>query len=113
MGFVVLPALIPDIPKVYDAYFAAFKGDLIADILFPGEVDDAFRQGHTVHTIEWWHKSTTQHTFKCLDTDSGDVVGMAIWDVYWRERGRGEEWKRPAVNWLQGREMERAGIPQS
>lgn len=35
MGFVVLPALIPDITAVYDAYFAAFAEDPVTRALFP------------------------------------------------------------------------------
>jgi hypothetical protein len=35
MGFVVLPALIPDITAVYNVYFAAFANDPITRALFP------------------------------------------------------------------------------
>ena len=35
MGFVVLPALIPDITAVYDVYFAAFANDAVTRALFP------------------------------------------------------------------------------
>jgi hypothetical protein len=35
MGFVVLPALVADIPKVYDAYFAAFKDNAVTRAFFP------------------------------------------------------------------------------
>ena len=35
MGFVVLPALVPDISAVYDVYFAAFKDNAVTKALFP------------------------------------------------------------------------------
>jgi hypothetical protein len=35
MGFVILPALIPDISVVYDVYFAAFANDAVTRALFP------------------------------------------------------------------------------
>jgi hypothetical protein len=35
MGFVVLPALIPDISDVYDAYFAAFQNNPVTRAFFP------------------------------------------------------------------------------
>lgn len=35
MSFTVLPALIPDITNVYNAYFAAFAQDPITRALFP------------------------------------------------------------------------------
>lgn len=35
MGFVVLPALIPDITPVYDVYFAAFENNPVTRAFFP------------------------------------------------------------------------------
>lgn len=35
MGFVVLPALVPDISAVYDVYFEAFKNNAVTRALFP------------------------------------------------------------------------------
>ena len=107
MGLAVLPALIPDITKTYDAYFAAFKGEVILDILFPIGITDAFREGHTAHTRDYWGKSDVQYTLKCVDTATGEIVGMALWDVYLRERPE-SEWKNPGVTWLEGKEKERA-----
>lgn len=107
MPFVVLPGLLPDIPKIYDVYFAAFDGQPILDALFPaGYKGEEFRTGHTAHTIEWWKTASMQHTIKCLDTDTGDIVGMATYDVYWKERSY-EEWKSPEVTWLEGKEKEK------
>lgn len=40
MGFVVLPALIPDISAVYDVYFAAFANDAITRAMFPNVSDE-------------------------------------------------------------------------
>ncbi|KAL0940676.1 GNAT family protein [Colletotrichum truncatum] len=107
MGLTVLPALIPDIPKVYDAYFAAFKGSAILDLLFPSGIDDGFREGHTKHTLSYWHTSGTQYTVKCVDAETGEVVGMALWDVFLKERTP-EEYKNPGVTWLEGEQRERA-----
>jgi hypothetical protein len=51
MGLVVLPALIPDIEKVYDVYFSAFAGEEMAEIilkvLFPGGITPEFRKGNS------------------------------------------------------------------
>ena len=107
---VVLPALIPDIEKVYDAYFAAFQadsmGNLMLELLFPGGIDDAFRKAHTAGTLQWWHHSTQQYTFKCVDTDTGNVIGMMLCDLYYKERTE-EERKAPEIGWLQGEEKEK------
>ncbi|KAL0934150.1 putative acetyltransferase [Colletotrichum truncatum] len=112
MGYAILPALIPDIQKVYDTYFKAFKGDamgeLMVQILFPsGTESEEFRKAHAAGTLSWWHQSDTQYTYKCVDTDTGEIVGMALGDIYLKERSE-EERKNHGVSWLEGKERERA-----
>ncbi|KKZ67488.1 hypothetical protein EMCG_06865 [[Emmonsia] crescens] len=107
MGLIVLPATISDITSIYDVYFAAFNGDIILDILYPQGVDAELRKAHTANTLQWWHGVTVHHAFKCVDTDTGKIVGMAVWDVYWRER-TDEERQKPTIPWLEGAERERA-----
>lgn len=108
MGLTVLPALIPDLPKVYDAYFAAFKGDAILSLLFPGGTEgEDFRAEHTKNTVDYWHKSPTQYTLKCVDSETGEIVGMALWDVFLKERTY-DEYKFPGITWLKGEERARA-----
>jgi len=112
MVFAVLPALIPDIRKVYKVYFAAFKaermGELMIQILFPGGVDsEEFRKAHTEGTLSYWHTSDTQYTYKCVDMSTGEIVGMGLGDLYIRERTE-EERKFQGVPWLEGEQRERA-----
>ncbi|KDN65906.1 putative acetyltransferase [Colletotrichum sublineola] len=112
MGYAILPTLIPDIEKVYDSYFKAFNGDVMGDImvkvLFPDGVDsEGFRKTHTAGTLSWWHHSDSQYTYKCVDTDTGEIVGMALGDIYLKERGE-EERKFQGVGWLEGAARERA-----
>ncbi|KAF2193543.1 hypothetical protein K469DRAFT_745115 [Zopfia rhizophila CBS 207.26] len=105
MGFIVLPALIPDIASVYDVYFTAFKDSPILSALFPMGVDSGeFRDAHTAHTRSYWEKSSTQYTLKCVDSETGGIVGMALWDVYVTP----SDWKKGEVDWLSGKEKERA-----
>lgn len=107
MGFVVLPASISDIRKVYDVYFDAFEGSFITRILFPWDVHgEEFRNGHTAHTLDYWHKNNTQYTCKCIDTETDEIVGMGLWDVHWKEREA--EPVKPAVDWLDGLQKQRA-----
>ncbi|KAM0460887.1 hypothetical protein ACHAO4_001683 [Trichoderma viride] len=108
---VVLPALIPDIPKVYDVYFNAFQNDqmgkIMLEILFPGVIDDDFKKAHAAGTLAYWHTSPSQYTFKCVDTSTGDIIGMALGDVYLSERSE-EERRNQGVPWLLGEQRERA-----
>jgi hypothetical protein len=107
MGLVVLPASIPDIRKVYDVYFAAFEDSFITKVLFPWDVkDEEFRKGHTALTLDYWHKDNIQYTCKCIDTNTDEIVGMGLWDVHWQERSDGAQ--KPAVDWLQGEQKQRA-----
>lgn len=111
MVLVVVPALIPDVEKVYDVYFAAFEheamGALMLKVLFPGGVTPEFRKAHTEATIKYWHQTDLQYTFKCVDTDTGEVVGMMLGDWFMWERPE-EDRKFLGVPWLEGEARERA-----
>lgn len=106
---IVAPALIPDIPRLYDIYFEAFKEDemgrLIMNILFPGGVTDEFKKAHAAATLAYWHTSNSQFTFKCIDLDNGEIVGMGLADLVVVPK---EKRENPGVEWLQGEEKERA-----
>lgn len=112
MVYAILPALIPDIEKVYDVYFAAFKGDsmgrIMVDLLFPaGSDSDEFRKSHTTGTLAWWHTCGVQYTYKCVDTETGEIIGMALGDILLQGR-TDEERKYQSVGWLEGEQRERA-----
>ena len=106
MGYTVLPTLIPDMPRVYDIYFAAFKKDpmgrIMLDILFPNATIDSeeFRQTHAAGTLSHWHIGDVRYTFKCLDTQTGDIVGMS--------RRSEDEPNNPGITWLEREDRERA-----
>ncbi|KAI1393733.1 acyl-CoA N-acyltransferase [Hypoxylon trugodes] len=104
MPLAVLPAQVADIEPVYDVYFAAFKNEPIIDFLYPGGVD---RKAHTEGTKQWWSHDRIGYTVKCLDTDTGEIVGMATWDIFWKS-GKDNGWERPAgIPWLEGEEKAR------
>ncbi|KAH6633423.1 acyl-CoA N-acyltransferase [Boeremia exigua] len=111
MGFVVLPALPADISAVYDVYFAAFKDNAITRALFPSataedltDPESEFRKGHTAHTLQYMQNNLTQHTLKCVDAETGKIVGMALWDVYITP----SDWEKGEIGWLSGKERQRA-----
>ena len=109
MGLAVVPALIPDIPRIYDIYFEAFKhdemGQLIVDILFPQGVDEEFKKAHAAATLAYWNTSDSQFTFKCIDLDNGEIVGMGLADLVVKPL---EKRENPGVQWLEGEERARA-----
>lgn len=111
MGQAVLPALIVDIPRIYDIYFEAFKhdrmGQIMVEILFPGVIDDEFRKAHAAGTLSYWNTTTNQYTLKVVDTNNGEIIGMGLGDVYLTERTP-EERKNHGVPWLLGDQRERA-----
>ncbi|KAJ4145149.1 hypothetical protein LMH87_004007 [Akanthomyces muscarius] len=112
MSLVVLPALIPDIPRIYQIYFDAFRADkmgaLMLQILFPGTLDDQdFLKAHAAGTLSYWHLSDCQYTFKVVDTATGAIIGMGLGDAYLRERTVPER-ANHGVPWLEGEQRARA-----
>jgi len=59
---------------------------------------------HTAHTLQYAQNNLTQHTLKCVDSETNSIVGMALWDVYITP----SDWKKGEIGWLQGKERERA-----
>lgn len=72
-----------------------------------GTEGEDFRAEHTKNTVDYWHKSPTQYTLKCVDSETGEIVGMALWDVFLKERTY-DEYKFPGITWLKGEERARA-----
>lgn len=97
MPLAVLPALIQDCSEVTDVHLAAFKDEPIMDFLYPGGIDVA---AHKKGTAEWWNHDKFGHHVKCVDTETGKVVGMADWDIFWRP---GDAFQKPdGIPWLTG-----------
>ena len=108
----IAPALIPDIEKIYDVYFSAFKNDpmgaLMLSVLFPGGFEgEEFRKAHTQATIDYWSKTDNQYTYKVLDTDIMEIIGMVLADVYFAPR-TAEQRVNHGVPWLEGKHRAKA-----
>ena len=117
MPLVVLPAQPCDIAypnKIYDVFFDAFTSPMhmLIPILFP-QMDvksEAFRKEHDTHAFEFASSPAArfQYPIKCIDTETGDVVGTAIFEVYWRPRTPAE-WDpaKDKAEWLPAGSQER------
>ncbi|KAI2472037.1 acyl-CoA N-acyltransferase [Annulohypoxylon bovei var. microspora] len=104
MPLAVLPAQLADIEPVYDVYFEAFKNEPILEFLYPGGVD---RAAHAEGTRQWWSHDKTGYTIKCLDSSTGEIIGMASWDIFWQP-GKENGWERPeGIPWLEGEDKAR------
>ena len=104
--------LVPDVLRVYEIYFAAFKNEqmasIILDVLFPGGVDTPeFRKAHAENTVKYWATNATQYTYKCIHRVTGDILGMLLCDVFLKGKTP-EQRKNPGIPWLQGEQRERA-----
>ncbi|KAL1844794.1 hypothetical protein VTK73DRAFT_1789 [Phialemonium thermophilum] len=126
MAYAVLPALLPDIEKVYDCYFAAFQADpsgrRLLDILFPrGVTSPSFRRAQAEATASYWRGADAQYTFKCVEAQTGAIVGMALCDIFVRRQdvtpppegaaqrgGDSSDGEWPGIPWLEGEEKARA-----
>ncbi|KAI0195895.1 putative GNAT family acetyltransferase [Astrocystis sublimbata] len=111
MPVVILPALIPDIRRIYEVYFAAFDADymgqLILKILFPQAIDEAFKTAHAAGTLQWWHGCDYQYTMKAVDTDTCQIIGMGLGDILYKPRTV-EERANHGAPWLEGEQRARA-----
>ncbi|KAI1114539.1 putative GNAT family acetyltransferase [Nemania sp. NC0429] len=111
MVLAVLPALIPDIRRIYEVYFSAFHNDrmgqIILKILFPGPIDDEFKKAHAAGALQWWQSCDYQYTVKCVDTDTAEIVGMGLGDILVKPRTP-EERRNHGAPWLEGEQRERA-----
>ncbi|KAI0203192.1 acyl-CoA N-acyltransferase [Astrocystis sublimbata] len=105
MPLVVLPAQICDIEAVYDVYFKAFEHQPVLRFLFPRGVD---RKAHTEQVTHMWSADPNGYPIKCVDTDTGAIVGMACWDIFWKP-GDVNAWQHPGgAVWLDGEDRETA-----
>ncbi|KAI5860446.1 acyl-CoA N-acyltransferase [Durotheca rogersii] len=105
MPLVVLPAQQSDIKVLHDIYFAAFKNEPVMGFLFPGGVD---REAYDQVMKDSWGHDTNVYPIKCVDTDTGEIVGIANWEIFWRP-GAENGWKMPeGMPWLTGKERERS-----
>ncbi|KAJ0425153.1 acyl-CoA N-acyltransferase [Aspergillus carlsbadensis] len=116
MPLAILPALLPDLPQLHHVYFLAFKHEPILDILYPNGVAD--RKAYDDGIAQYRHVDRAGYVVKCVDTGTGEVVGMAQWDVFWQPDGENANansdangdgrWTRPAdIPWLEGADKER------
>ncbi|KAJ2990263.1 hypothetical protein NUW58_g3039 [Xylaria curta] len=105
MPLAVLPARICDIEAVYDVYFKAFEHQAVLRFLFPGGID---RKTHTEGTKNMWNVDTNGYPIKCVDTDTGEIIGMACWDIFWKPSAE-STWPKPeGAVWLEGKDRETA-----
>ena len=77
------------------------------EILFPGGITKEFRKTHAIETAKFWHHNDVQYTMKAIDTDTGDIIGMILFDLYFRDSSK-EERKYHGIPWLEGKQRERA-----
>ncbi|RYP14775.1 hypothetical protein DL765_006152 [Monosporascus sp. GIB2] len=103
MPLIVLPALEAELEPFYDVWFAAFKGQAVVSVLFPEGAD---RKVQVQYIKNGWGQ--VGHPIKCVDTDTGDIVGMAVWEIFWR-LGEENGWGKPdRIPWLSGEDWDKA-----
>lgn len=103
MTLIVLPALDAELEPVYDVWSAAFKGQPAVSVLFPEGAD---RKAQIEHIRQSW--GDVGYPIKCVDTETGDIVGMAVWEIFWRS-GEGSGWENPGrIPWLTSEDWDKA-----
>ena len=103
MTLVVLPALDAELEPLYDVWLAAFKDQPAVSILFPEGAD---RKAQVELVRQSW--GDTGYPIKCVDTETGEIVGMATWEIFWRSSDD-SGWKNPGcIPWLTAEDWNKA-----
>lgn len=103
----VVPAHEHDIDQLMEVQFSAFENDPIHGFLYPGDhFSPTVRKDAGVRTIKAWREDPNIHFMKCVDQNTGRILGFAKWNFYLTERDYEEYSKRPVVDWTTGRQKE-------
>ena len=91
--------------RLMEIQFSAFEGDPYHHALYPGdEYSPAVRAEAGERTITEWRDDPFIHFIKCVDRQSGVILGYARWSLFDKERSR-EQWaNRPPIDWCTGRQ---------
>lgn len=137
MGFVVLPALTPDISDVYDVYFATFKNNAVTRALFPSATEadllnpkSEFRYVYCIPVLSAVfcccvilqcglispRQGHTNHVQEWWETSQTQYTLKCVDTESNRIVGMAifdiytapSDWKRGEISWLQGKEREQA-----
>ncbi|KAK2737890.1 hypothetical protein FQN57_007341 [Myotisia sp. PD_48] len=106
MGLKLSPVVESDIGEMMEVFFRAFDGDPMLDVLFPGGNTPAVRDAGGKRCWKDWNSDPATSVTKCVDTETGAILGWAQWNVYTQERPE-EQWKaKVEVTWNEGRGKE-------
>ncbi len=108
MVLIVEKAQEPDIQRLLDIMYAAFSEDAWNQIMFP-EIPGPEARGAS---IERWRDEISTNPvmrfMKAVDTDIGEIIAFARWNVYEVERAE-SEWNRTEPRrWDEGTNVEAA-----
>ncbi|KAI0007006.1 acyl-CoA N-acyltransferase [Xylariaceae sp. FL0662B] len=91
MPLVVLPAHLRDFTSMYWIYLYGTKCLIRTDPLYRDGVN---RTTNETVVMTSWSGKPEGCTVKCVDTNIGEIVGMASWDLYWQP-GEQTRWQKP------------------
>jgi GNAT superfamily N-acetyltransferase len=106
----ISPAQESDIDQFMLIQFAAFDYEIYHAKLYPGGNTPPARAAAAARVLKEWRESPHQHTIKCTDSKTGQLLGFATWEFYEKERPE-EEWKQAVVvDWCDGEDKRVAEV---
>jgi len=103
----VVAAEEQDIDRLMEVQFSAFENDPIHELLYPGDhFSPAVRKTAGERTLKTCRENPDTHFVKCVQRDTGLILGFAKWEFHLTERPYEEYSKRPVADWTTGRRKE-------
>ena len=90
MPLVVRKLELDDVERLTDIQYAAFAGDPWGRIMFP-TIPPMSARGPTIRRYRnLLENDPSVELMKVVDTDTGDIVSFARWEMYYHERPESE-----------------------
>src|SRR5687767_1900878 len=96
MGIQILKVTPEDFPTLAEIHATAFANDRVHRLTLPKGDTPANRQLN-IETLERQFQDPTVHLVKAVDTEAGDILGYARWNIYLTGRSE-EELNGPLIN---------------
>lgn len=108
MPFQVRKLELSDVERLTDIQYAAFAGDPWGQIMFP-KIPPMSARGPTIRRYRnLIENDLTVELMKVVDTDTGEMVSFARWEMYYHERPESEyrAEAQPKREWDEGTNTE-------
>lgn len=99
-------AAIEDVERIVDIESAAFAPSTLTQVLFPRGSSPDQKLKSKERMLREWKEDASMRLIKVVDSEIGEIIAFAKWNIYRTERPESEWKKRPAREWGDGSNKE-------